>query len=229
MPRSLDALMKMALIAAGFACGSAAFAQSDGGGQAVPSEPPAPEPGSLDRLISWLERGYAEEPALMIALAAVLVLSPVISIGALVAVSAARARERAKARREAPLRQAMQAAEKIDPASGGRGVQTARRRSASLRMLDGDATSLPLRGTMVRIGRHEENDIRLASKTVHRYHAVVHVTDDLQYVLTDLSGRDGNGIVVNGVRVEQTTLHADDVIELGEVKLRFSLAEAAAA
>jgi hypothetical protein len=223
--------MVLAPPAAGVAGACAALAQSGESEPVAPSLPPAPPEhvaSSLDRLIAWLEQGYAQEPALMIALAAVLVLSPVISIAALATVSAARARERRIARRDAPLRQAMQAAEQGDPSSGGKAARPMHRRSASL-VIDTDATSLPLRGTMVRIGRHEENDIRLASKTVHRYHAVVHVTDDLQYVLTDLSGRDGNGVIVNGERVEQATLKADDVIELGEVKLRFSLAEAAAA
>jgi len=80
-----------------------------------------------------------------------------------------------------------------------------------------------LSGSMIRIGRHEDNDIQLVSQTVHRYHAVLHVTPRQQFVLTDLSGPEGNGVLVNDSRVEQVELAPGDVIELGETKLRFSL------
>ena len=91
----------------------------------------------------------------------------------------------------------------------------------------GDAgQSHPLGGSMIRIGRHGENDIQLASQTVHRYHAVVHVTPQHGHVITDLSGPEGNGVIVNGACVEQAALAPGDLIELGDVRLRFRMGEA---
>ena len=82
-----------------------------------------------------------------------------------------------------------------------------------------------LRGSIVRIGRHGDNDVQLASQTVHRYHAVLHATPTQGHVITDLSGPEGNGVVVNGARIEHATLAPGDEIELGDVHLRFSLSE----
>jgi hypothetical protein len=78
-----------------------------------------------------------------------------------------------------------------------------------------------VRGTLIRIGRHEENDIRLDSQTVHRHHAVVHKMPDQSYVITDLSGPSGNGVYVNEERVEHMLLRNGDLVELGDVRLRF--------
>jgi pSer/pThr/pTyr-binding forkhead associated (FHA) protein len=75
--------------------------------------------------------------------------------------------------------------------------------------------------TMVRIGREEDNDICLSPHTVHRYHAVVRRTTEGEVVITDLSGDDGNGVLVNGVRVTEARLTQGDMINVGEVKLRF--------
>ena len=97
---------------------------------------------------------------------------------------------------------------------------------ATLEVIGDGGETHPLSGSMIRIGRHEDNDIQLASQTVHRYHAVLHVTPRQQFVLTDLSGPEGNGLLVNDKRVEQAELAAGDVIELGETKLRFNLSAA---
>jgi pSer/pThr/pTyr-binding forkhead associated (FHA) protein len=75
--------------------------------------------------------------------------------------------------------------------------------------------------TMVRIGREEDNDICLSAHTVHRYHAVIRRTTEGEVVITDLSGDDGNGVLVNGVRVSEARLTKGDTIKVGEVKLRF--------
>lgn len=98
---------------------------------------------------------------------------------------------------------------------------------AVLREVGEAGTAYPLEGSMIRIGRHGDNDIQLASQTVHRYHAVLHVTPRQSHVLTDLSGPEGNGVLVNGHRIEQAELTGGDVIELGDVKLCFELSDAA--
>ncbi len=75
--------------------------------------------------------------------------------------------------------------------------------------------------TMVRIGREADNDICLQEKTVHRYHAVIRRSTDGEVIVTDLSGPEGNGVLVNGARVGEGRLKAGDVIAIGEVKLNF--------
>src|SRR5690606_16400828 len=69
-------------------------------------------------------------------------------------------------------------------------------------LIDGRAAAaLPTGPTLVRIGRHEDNDIRLAHASVHRHHALIHRTSEDEYVIVDLSGREGNGVLVNGQRL----------------------------
>lgn len=73
----------------------------------------------------------------------------------------------------------------------------------------------------MRIGREDDNDVVLPVSTVHRYHAVVRRTPDAGYVVFDLSGADGNGVVLNGERVSEAQLHDGDELHLGTARLRF--------
>jgi hypothetical protein len=75
--------------------------------------------------------------------------------------------------------------------------------------------------TMLRIGREADNDICLTQKTVHRYHAVIRRSTDGEVVVTDLSGAEGNGVMINGKRVGERSLKSGDVIGIGEVTLKF--------
>jgi hypothetical protein len=86
---------------------------------------------------------------------------------------------------------------------------------------DREGRRLSLSSEVVRIGRHEENDVRLRDKTVHRYHALVHHTNDGEFIIKDLSGTGGNGVYVNGRRIGERQLAPGDLVELGAVKLRF--------
>lgn len=74
---------------------------------------------------------------------------------------------------------------------------------------------------MLRIGREEDNDIRIPSGAVHRYHAAIHRVDTGAYRITDLSGIEGNGVVVNGQPCSDARLYDGDMIELGPGRLRF--------
>jgi pSer/pThr/pTyr-binding forkhead associated (FHA) protein len=78
-----------------------------------------------------------------------------------------------------------------------------------------------LAGQVIRIGRHADNDVRLSDRSVHRHHAVIERTPDEAFVIRDVSGKDGNGVRVNGERTERAKLADGDVIELGRAKLRF--------
>ncbi len=79
-----------------------------------------------------------------------------------------------------------------------------------------------IRSGILRLGRDADNDICLDDKTVHRYHAAIHRTDDAAYVITDLSSAGGNGVVVNGHRILEAQLNDGDKIELGQTKLTFT-------
>ena len=57
---------------------------------------------------------------------------------------------------------------------------------------------MPLAGDLIRIGRQEDNDIRLADRSVHRHHAVIERTADEAFMIKDVSGQDGSGVRING-------------------------------
>jgi len=89
-----------------------------------------------------------------------------------------------------------------------------------LDMLDGNASCYPLQTTNVRIGRHRDNDICLLNDSISRRHALLHYNaDSRRFVITDLGG--GNGVIVNKVRQKSHDLNDGDLVELGEVRLRF--------
>jgi FHA domain len=83
---------------------------------------------------------------------------------------------------------------------------------------------LPRAQGLVRIGRHEDNDIRLPFSTVHRHHALIHRTPTAEFVITDLSGREGNGVMINGEKRAEARLAPGDMIVLGDARLRFDSA-----
>jgi len=82
----------------------------------------------------------------------------------------------------------------------------------------------PFIGEMIRIGRHPDNEIWLTDSSVHRYHAVIQRTEDAGFVITDMSGQEGNGVRVNGTRRAQSSLANGDVIELGKARITFAMA-----
>lgn len=83
---------------------------------------------------------------------------------------------------------------------------------------------LPRAQGLVRIGRHEDNDIRLPYSTVHRHHALIHRTPAADFVIMDLSGHEGNGVVINGEKRVEARLAPGDTIVLGDARLRFDSA-----
>ncbi|MGD9784135.1 MAG: FHA domain-containing protein [Hyphomicrobiaceae bacterium] len=88
-----------------------------------------------------------------------------------------------------------------------------------LQLVDSDQQPVPLRVGSLRVGRHRENEICLMNMSVHRRHAIIHVSQDGVFSVHDLGTK--NGVIVNGVRYSQRNLKHGDLIELGEVKLRF--------
>ncbi len=176
---------------------------------------------TLARARALLEAGYARAPALVIALGAFVVL-PAVALVSLLVQSVTRRRARSAAIRAAWLRAQDAPAAEI-PAGTDIPLWCS---EAWLTVEGGDAGTLPLDSRLIRIGRHLDNDVRLPDTSVHRYHAVIERTADEAFVITDLSGRDGNGIRVNGARQSRAQLTDGDVIELGRTRLKFESAQA---
>jgi hypothetical protein len=74
---------------------------------------------------------------------------------------------------------------------------------------------------MLRIGREDDNDIRIPNGSIHRYHAAIHREEYDGWHITDLSGVEGNGLIVNGRRCCEARLADGDLIQLGPGRLRF--------
>ena len=170
------------------------------------------------RIESGFTQGAGREPQLMIVAAILGGLLPVVSLFAL---ASRFGFKRWTARKPETFTQVAMA-----PAVTRQQVSEIRGQLPLLDVIGQDADVHRIDGNMTRIGRHEENDIRLASQTVHRYHAVLHRTPEQKFVITDLSGPEGNGVVVNAERVDQIALAAGDLIELGDVRMRFRFGEA---
>lgn len=81
---------------------------------------------------------------------------------------------------------------------------------------------LSIDAEVVSIGRHEDNVLALDDISVHRFHAVIHRNDDSQFIITDLTGEEGNGVRINGERQLRAPLVDGDLIELGRARLTFA-------
>ncbi|MEI6607452.1 MAG: FHA domain-containing protein [Verrucomicrobiota bacterium] len=92
---------------------------------------------------------------------------------------------------------------------------------AWLEMCDAQQTRHPVRITSLKIGRGQHNDLVLRNDSVSGNHCVINCSRDKEWNVTDLNS--GNGIVLNGSPVKQASLRHGDVIELGELKMRFLL------
>lgn len=93
---------------------------------------------------------------------------------------------------------------------------------ATLLIQDAEGSVLNITKTATRIGRRPDNDIVFANDSVSGHHAVLHIGRDGKFSITDTGS--GNGILVNGQRVQQSGLSDGDVVELGEVRFRFNSA-----
>jgi hypothetical protein len=174
----------------------------------------------LVRARALLKAGYVRAPALVIALCAFIVL-PIVALVSFFVQWVVRRRAR---------RAAMRAAQRIvGDAKPGAEVPESRDlplwpQEAWLTVEGPGQGTLPLERPLVRIGRHQDNDIRLPDATVHRYHAVIERTPEEAFVIVDVSGKNGNGVRINGERQERARLFDGDVIEVGRTRLKFESA-----
>ncbi|MFO7180012.1 MAG: FHA domain-containing protein [Pseudomonadota bacterium] len=77
----------------------------------------------------------------------------------------------------------------------------------------------PLSDANLVIGRGEECDICINHQSVSRVHAEIHPLGDGRYEIVDRNS--SNGVRVNGVELPRGFVDARDVIELGDVVLKF--------
>jgi pSer/pThr/pTyr-binding forkhead associated (FHA) protein len=118
------------------------------------------------------------------------------------------------------------AASRADPESKtatlpGRHSQTIRELPNRLVMILGPTggASFPLLDKRVVIGRGEDCDLPVNDTSVSRVHAEVHAIENGRYEVVDRDS--SNGVRVNGVELKRAILDAGDVIELGDVQLRY--------
>lgn len=151
--------------------------------------------------LAWIEVGYHRRPALMIGLASLLLLPPLALLGLML--------------HRRPQPSVPDAASPAGPPPG---------RVARLEIDGARVVVLPPRRDLVQIGRESDNDICLDDDEVHRYHAVIERTSDSGYTITDISGPDGNGLLVNGLRCLNAPLVSGDTLAVGRATMRFETA-----
>ena len=93
---------------------------------------------------------------------------------------------------------------------------------ATLVELNGMGTKHLIQKTAIRIGRGVANDIRLMNDSISTHHAEIHRRREGDFYVVDLAST--NGVFVNDEKVHQGELKNNDIIELGEVRLRFGSA-----
>ncbi len=157
---------------------------------------------AADAVARWVSEGYQRHPMLIIGLGGLFLLPPLAVIGWLLLGG--------RTARTVPAH---------DAAFGC----TQLTRDAWIE-IEGD-TDCPraLDRELIRIGREPDNEICLLDATVHRYHAIIERSRDLGYFITDVSGPQGNGLLVNGRRRHKAGLSDGDIVELGRAKMRFAV------
>lgn len=180
---------------------------------------PAAVDALAGRTFALIEGAWLSAPTLVLALSALLIL-PVVAL-----ISVAAQATRRYRRRRAALRAASRGVDGSGLAGDLTGdmLDTASLppRSQAWLTVEGVGGTVALAGQVVRIGRHPDNDIRLTDRSVHRHHAVIERTPEEAFLIVDLSGKDGDGVRVNGQPTERMQLADGDVIELGRARLRF--------
>ena len=92
---------------------------------------------------------------------------------------------------------------------------------AYLILQDESKKRYPILKTSWRIGRGSDNEMVLQDNSVSRRHAEIHRDKSDVFTLYDLDSL--NGVFVNDNKVTKQVLHEGDIIEIGDIVLRFSL------
>jgi hypothetical protein len=79
----------------------------------------------------------------------------------------------------------------------------------------------PITRTTCRLGRSKNNEITLRDSSVSRRHAEIHRDKGDEFTLIDLNSL--NGVYVNNEKIGRHKLKEGDIVEIGDVNLRFTL------
>lgn len=154
----------------------------------------------------WVFQTYGESPALVLGLAVALALPTVAVVGWLAGMAVNY--RSARVEDEPPP--------KTIPASPWR-------QRARFVFDPPDRAPFRIDRPLTRIGREADNDLCLTHPTVHRYHAVLERTPDAHFIITDLGNPRDPDVLVNGAAVSQQRLRGGEVLEFGDVRLRFEI------
>ncbi len=83
-----------------------------------------------------------------------------------------------------------------------------------------EGINIPLDKPIVLIGRHQECDIQIPSGKISRRHCCIALVND-HLVIRDLGST--NGIRINGIKVVEGNLHANDEVIIGNVRYQVRL------
>jgi len=92
---------------------------------------------------------------------------------------------------------------------------------AYLELQDGSGIRHPVTSVAFRIGRHGDNDLVLKDPSISRHHAEIHRRRDGTFTITDLESL--NGVFVNGRKLKTSPLKEGDLLEIGDITLRFGV------
>lgn len=171
--------------------------------------------GTLTSLIDLVTTTYDRAPALVFGLAVLLALPPVALLGLALRRAPVQSEPAAEATRVYRRNGRGKLKEVLPEGDSGPLWPS----DAWIELADG--TRRTIGNSILRVGRDADNDVCIDDKTVHRYHAAIHRTDEAAYVITDLSSAGGNGVLVNGHRIQDVQLNDGDTIELGQTRLTF--------
>jgi len=90
---------------------------------------------------------------------------------------------------------------------------------AFLEFINSEQENYSITTEATRIGRHKNNELQIGNTSVSSHHAEIHRQRDDSFVVTDLGSL--NAVYVNGKTEKTITLADGDLIELGEIQLRF--------
>jgi len=166
----------------------------------------------LHAAAEWPRDNIRESPALVIGLVALLIFPAIAVAGSLL--------------RLASTRQAKQPASASGPPRPQQFAPAIASQVGILEFTHHRAAPYTIRHGIVRIGREIDNDVRLDDPSVHRYHAVIERTHDAEFHVVYVGDPQGNGVRVNGRPINRAPLSGGEILDIGSIKLRFTLTSA---
>lgn len=86
---------------------------------------------------------------------------------------------------------------------------------------DENKTRYPLTRTICRVGRSKDNEVCLDDSSVSRRHAEIHRTSEGKFEIIDTNST--NGVYINNEKIGKAELNEDDLLEIGDFFMNFTL------